>query len=128
MSYSMVLNFPLGNLFYKMVQPFQTYPVGCNIHLTNEIIPFMHKRISICDPRIINLNETLLSIIGNGSVMDDSGSMCNQNLLSNSHPCLGRIGEGTFHAYGCMFIDLRTVISVSFPSVSLCRFESRWLN
>ena len=103
-------------------------PVGCNMHLTNEIIPFMHTRISICDPCIINLKETLLSIIWNGSVMDHSGSMSDQYLLSISHPCLGGIGGGTFLAHSCMIIDLRTLISVSFLLISRCRFESRCIN
>ena len=103
-------------------------PVGCNIHLTNEIIPFMHKRISICDPCIINLKETLLSIIWNGSVMDHSESMCHQYLLSISHPRLDRIRGGTFHALRCIITDLRTKISVSFLFISGFRFESKCIN
>ena len=104
------------------------YPVGCNIHLTNEIIPFMHKRISICDPCIIHLKETLLSIIWNGSVMDHSESMCHQYLLSISHPRLDRIRGGTFHALRCIITDLRTKISVSFLFISGFRFESKCIN
>ena len=103
-------------------------PVGCNIHLTNEIIPFMHKRISICDPCIIHLKETLLSIIWNGSVMDHSESMCHQYLLSISHPRLDRIRGGTFHALRCIITDLRTKISVSFLFISEFRFESKCIN